>query len=83
MQRENLIALGEAMPKKRGQKLDKQLTVRVSSDLYDRIDETSNKLGIDPSDLVRMLLTENMPGYEDRADKTVRPAKQQPRAGQP
>lgn len=65
------------MPKKKGQRLEKQLAVRCSSDLYERIEQTANKLGIDPSDLVRMVLTESLPAYEDRADKTVRPAREQ------
>lgn len=68
------------MPKKKTAKLDKQLNVRVSDGIYLRVEQTANQLGIDPSDLVRMLLAENLPVYEERARKTAEPKRDPPRS---
>lgn len=54
------------MPKKKSGRLSKQLNVRVSEAIYDRVDAVAFKLGIDPSDLVRMILAERLPEYETR-----------------
>lgn len=66
------------MPKKKSGKLDKQLNVRVATGTYERIEHVADKLGIDPSDLVRMILNENLPTYEDRVSRLTRPAPGQP-----
>lgn len=69
------------MPKKKTAKLGKQLNVRVSDLVYERVEKTANQLGIDPSDLVRMILAESLPEYEERGRKTAEPTREPPRAG--
>ena len=69
------------MPKKRSVKLEKQLNVRVTAAMYDRVETVSNQLSIDPSDLVRIILAEQMSVYEDRAAKAAPHGREKPKAG--
>lgn len=59
------------MPKKKSAKLDRQLNVRVSATIYESVEEVANALGIDGSDLVRMVLAEKLPEYAERASRTI------------
>lgn len=46
--------------------LTKQLNVRVPSDLYDRLEEAAVMLATDSSHLLRMMIAEKLPEYEER-----------------
>ena len=59
------------MRKKREVRLQKQLTVRISDVVYTLLDDVSCKLGMLPSDLVRMILNEKLQEYVDRASRSV------------
>jgi hypothetical protein len=66
------------MPKKKNVNLQKQITVRVSQDIYTRIEFAANGLDIDSSDLIRMMFREKLPEYEERAAKAARPLNGRP-----
>ena len=46
-----------------------QMNIRVPDDLYAVIEETAAALGLDATNLVRMVLRENIGPYKQRADK--------------
>jgi predicted DNA-binding protein len=47
----------------------KQVNFRASDDLYARLEETADALGLDLSNLVRMVLNEHLAEYEGRAEQ--------------
>jgi len=47
----------------------KQINFRASLSLADRLERTASRLGLDVSNFVRMVLMENLPDYESRADE--------------
>lgn len=57
------------MPKKKAPRLGKQLNVRVPEPMYERVEKCAIRLGIDSSDLIRMMLVERLSDYEERAAK--------------
>jgi len=46
-----------------------QMNIRIPDDLYGRIEKTAAALGLDETNLVRMILNENLASYEHRADQ--------------
>jgi predicted DNA-binding protein len=44
----------------------RQINVRMPMDLADRLDKAAAMLATDPSHLLRMILAEKLPEYEDR-----------------
>lgn len=55
---------GTVAKKKPGKK--KQFNVRMSADLLDRLEQAADMLALSSSDLLRMLVVENLPAYEQR-----------------
>ena len=53
------------MAKKKSGKT-RQINVRMPMDLADRLDKAAEMLATDPSHLLRMILVEKLPEYEDR-----------------
>jgi CBS-domain-containing membrane protein len=45
----------------------RQVNFRASDELYSRLERISGVLGVDLSNLVRLILHENLPAYERRA----------------
>jgi hypothetical protein len=59
------------MPKKKAGRLEAQITVRLSKDVYDRLEAAGPKLGLDQTSLARLIITENLIAYEERAAKAT------------
>ncbi len=63
------------MPKKRkhpgedGEPLCMQIALRITPSLARRLETTAARLGLDGSNLLRLLLVECLPSYEERADR--------------
>jgi hypothetical protein len=55
-----------AVPRKKLGKT-RQLNVRVPTDLADRLEKTAEMLATDASHLLRLMLVEKLPEYEERA----------------
>jgi hypothetical protein len=60
------------MPSKRPKKdatppAMKQMNIRVPMALFDRLEKAAELLASDPSHLVRLILVEKLPEYEERA----------------
>lgn len=53
-------------------KTTRQLAFRLPTDLADRLEAAANLLATDPSHLLRMMIAEYLPVYEERATKTGR-----------
>jgi hypothetical protein len=47
----------------------KQLNVRVPQDLADRLEKAADMLATDPSHLLRLMIVEKLPEYEERGRK--------------
>jgi predicted DNA-binding protein len=47
----------------------KQINFRASLPLAERLDRTASRLGLDVSNLVRMILIKHLPDYEAEADE--------------
>ncbi len=64
------------MPKKKANAQSElqcvQMNVRVTPSMMDRIDAVSSKLGLDVSNLMRLVLNECIPIYEVRAERIQR-----------
>jgi hypothetical protein len=60
--------------KKAGAKKTRQVTVRVPIDLADRLDKAAEMLATDASHLLRMILVEKLPEYEERGRRAREPA---------
>jgi hypothetical protein len=54
-------------PRKRLAGKSRQLNVRFPVDLIDRLDKAAAMLATDTSNLLRMIVVESLPGYEERA----------------
>lgn len=61
-----------------GKERDKQVTFRLSAELHARVEAAADGLELDVSSLLRLLIRENLPAYEERAEairlKTKPPA---------
>ncbi len=65
-------SLGASVAKKKPEGKTKQLNVRVPIDLADRLEDAARLLATDASHLLRLILVENLPAYEDRGRKARR-----------
>lgn len=65
------------VPRKRqlaeGEPLSEQIGIRLTPTFRDRINRAALALGTDETNLVRMILSESLPSYEDRAARAQRP----------
>ena len=57
---------------------DKQVTFRLSAELHARVEEAAAGLELDVSSLLRLLIRENLPAYEERAEEIRRKTKPRP-----
>ncbi len=57
------------MAKKKPEGKTKQLNVRVPLDIADRLEAAAESLATDPSHLLRIILAEKLPEYEERGRK--------------
>lgn len=48
--------------------VNRQVNFRAPEDLYLRIDRTARAFGLDVANFLRMLVKENLPAYEQRAE---------------
>jgi predicted DNA-binding protein len=48
---------------------DRQVNFRASAKLSARLDNIADAMGLDVSNLVRLILNENLAAYEDRAER--------------
>ena len=63
--------MGLAVAKRPGKKDSKtrQINVRMPTDLAERLDKAADMLATDPSHLLRMIIVEKLPEYEERGCK--------------
>lgn len=54
---------------------DKQVTFRLKAELHERLESTAEALGLEVSSLLRHMLMEHLPQYEERAEEIARKTK--------
>ncbi len=63
----NATAERPSVPKKKDKpEPSKQVAFRLALTMVDRLDEAAKQLGLDTSNLLRMMIIEKLPEYEDR-----------------
>lgn len=55
--------------RKKGDEKQQQITFRISSELHGRLSEAADGLELDVSSLLRTMIREQLPVYEERADE--------------
>lgn len=63
-----LLPGAPAVGKDRKKAEDKQIAFRLSGELYGRLQAAADGLELDVSSLLRTMIREHLPAYEDRAE---------------
>lgn len=81
MSRAAVASVPRPPKKNRSEASSNQVAIRLPLDVIKRIDEAGERLGLDRSNLIRLIIIEKLPEYECRARKAHEPSSTCPVTG--